>query len=33
MEDAYGSDWEKRIKLFEVLGSGCIGQGKTRKII
>ena len=27
MSKAYGPDWEQRIQLKEILGSGCIGQG------
>jgi aarF domain-containing kinase len=26
LEEAFGSDWKTKIQLFEVLGSGCIGQ-------
>ena len=28
LEDAYGKDWENQIQLGEIIGSGCIGQGK-----
>jgi hypothetical protein len=27
MREAYGIDWEQKIQLNELLGSGCIGQG------
>ena len=30
MREAFGRDWRERIELSEILGSGCIGQGKDK---
>jgi aarF domain-containing kinase len=33
LEEAFGPDWQTKIQLFEVLGSGCIGQVYRGKVV